>query len=416
MNDSIAWFAIFTLALAAPSAARSQSMSMPDALEERSGRELLKERIEEAQRILRTLRAIEKTQAVPSAARDKGATLEPKIVNGVLTVRHPTAGALLKIDGSILSGHCSGTLIGSRTFLTAAHCVAKDRSSRNYRVFLQHAGIFEVASIDPHPDYVFPVADLAVLKLSNPVRDIRPMGLRSEAIPVGTDGLVVGFGRSGGERDDYGLKRVGSIKTAQCRTQFDNSKLVCWNYKDPVGAPGTSSNTCNSDSGGPLYAFGAGRLELAGVTSGGAIDSCLQGDHSYDVNVSFYRSWIASKLGTDTGEPGSGPIVLESGTRVTGESSTLTSMTGSKRFTTQIRASTRTVRVALHGHDDSEARFGYKVAFTPTGAQTPELCEPLTGQWAFCNFATKRRGGIVSVEAQRLAGEGEFQVTVTELD
>ena len=47
---------------------------------------------------------------------------DPRVVNGVPTQSRPTTGALLLTDGTgSYALACSGTLIGCRTFLTAAH-------------------------------------------------------------------------------------------------------------------------------------------------------------------------------------------------------------------------------------------------------------------------------------------------------
>lgn len=400
------------------SAAQDTPLVSAQSLEERSGREILQRRIMETENALRRMRNTQKGGGPRDGGDEDGGLLQPKIVNGVLTGRHPTAGALLKAAGAILKGHCSGTLIGARTFLTAQHCVTRDDAPGNYRVYLQHAGIFEIASIIKHPDYSFPTADLAVIKLKEPVKDVRPAGVRTAVVPVGTDGLVVGYGRSGGDRYDYGLKRVGGVTTARCRTGYDNSKLICWDYRDPIGAPGAASNTCNSDSGGPLYVADGRRVMVAGVTSGGEVLSCLQGDHSYDVNVPLYSRWILDQLGKDTDASPSSPIVWEAGTTVRAEAGMLRGVGDAKSYSVALKPSTRTVRVAMHGHNDpyDEVRFGWLAELTPPGARKPQHCQPTTGQWGFCSFAADRKGGTLRVTATRIAGAGEFQVTVTELD
>ena len=52
-----------------------------------------------------------------------------RIVNWVVTVLYPTVGALLTgPDADNAFSHCTGTLIGCKTFLTADHCVSRDGS------------------------------------------------------------------------------------------------------------------------------------------------------------------------------------------------------------------------------------------------------------------------------------------------
>jgi hypothetical protein len=57
--------------------------------------------------------------ALPLQAQTPGPDGE-KITNGVLDHLHPSVGLF------IADGECSGTLIGCRTVLTAAHCVCGD--------------------------------------------------------------------------------------------------------------------------------------------------------------------------------------------------------------------------------------------------------------------------------------------------
>jgi hypothetical protein len=66
-----------------------------------------------------------------------------------------------------------------------------------------------------------------------------------------------------------------------------------------VGLPGEDSNTCNGDSGGPLFVdFGAGEV-VAGVTSGGNNADCLASDDSFDTNVFVNAAFVQSIAGAD---------------------------------------------------------------------------------------------------------------------
>jgi hypothetical protein len=413
------WLIAGLVAVVGAGVALAQVPTGPDEFEQRSGEQLLRREIDETAERVRSQRAEERTSAArkPAAADE---TQEAKIVNGALTLRHASAGALLKIDAQgRLGGWCTGTMIGCNTFVTAQHCIEDDKDPTHYRVFLQHGGILKVATIAPAPGYDFPTADVAVLKLADTVQGVAPTPVLRTAPAPGSQGIIVGFGRSGGGNRDYGLKRVGGVTTAKCETNFDNTKLICWNYTDPIGAPGQRSNTCNGDSGGPLFVAGPdGRPALAGVTSGGQVRSCLQGDHSYDVNVPLYSEWILRQAGSDANNRacGAGPQALGPGSRVQGDWGVLSAATPSKTFVKPIRGTAKLVRVGLHGVYDQTADFGWTVTLKRSDSRPgPAPCRPDPGQFAFCEFANPG-AGQVEITAARRAGNGEFQVVVTEFD
>ena len=244
---------------------------------------------------------------------DSGVT--PQIVNGVETQVEATTGALLADfgDGFYAQG-CSGVLVGCRSFLTAAHCVCGTASLADcptpdpsqYRVFLQHVGVLAVADIDVHPDYLFEVGgDVALLTLESAVEGIVPARINTLATPVqGTPGTIVGFGTSSGGARDAGIKRRGAVEISTCAASSDpvtEPAHVCWEFKDPLGDPGTNSNTCMGDSGGPLFVEVAGVAVVAGVTSGGDAFDCLPDDVSFDANIFENHEFLEAAAGDDLG-------------------------------------------------------------------------------------------------------------------
>jgi hypothetical protein len=228
-------------------------------------------------------------------APETGESARP-IVNGDLTHSYPSAGALLTGAGPDASQlQCSGTLIGCDTFLTAAHCVCPGNGGdcqsptpvEPFRVFFQHAGFFEVTAVRVHPGFNFPDNDVAVLTLERPVAGITPTPLQDAAPGLGTEGTIVGFGRTGGSDFTYGLKYEGPVTTGTCPGGIDPSGKVCWTFNGTGDA-----NTCNGDSGGPLYFSTGGVTRVGGITSGGIDSSCLAGDNSYDNDVFTYKAFI----------------------------------------------------------------------------------------------------------------------------
>lgn len=343
----------------------------------------------------------------------------PRIVNGVLTGTYPTTGALLRGTGPDTAGAwCSGTLIGCSTFLTASHCV-EGRSPSEFQVFLPHAGMFPVISMAQHPSYDFPAGDVAVLKLGTAVEGVAPTAIETGAAPPsGTPGVIVGYGRSGDPLFDYGLKRAGNVVTASCSTipaPGSDATSVCWDFSNPQGPPGGNSNTCNADSGGPLFVdLGAGP-RVAGVTSGGSSSSCLPSDHSYDANVFTYRSFIQAQGGSDLNNTscGSGPQLGEIGATVLAVDGTVSSGSPQGTYSFTIPNGRTLLRVAMNAVDDGVSDFDLYVKAGSAPTTSVYDCGRFgSNQFGFCEFPAPA-AGTWHVLVNRYSGAGTYQLTIT---
>lgn len=343
----------------------------------------------------------------------------PRIVNGVLTWAYPATGALIRgaVPESSRS-HCTGTLVGCRTFLTANHCVEGDRDASRYRVYFQNAGIVEVEAIsEVHPEYDFPHADLAVLRLAEFPGGVTPVPInRSIVVGPGSEGAIVGFGRSGGLNDDYGLKRRGIVRTAACdRTE---SSLLCWDFDAPVGLPGEDSNTCNADSGGPLFIGDPGEQLVAGVTAGGTLSNCLEGDHSYDVDVRQFSDWIAALAGDDLNRtecPGL-PSVGDSGVQVFGASQSLAAQQHVD-YRLPLGDGIERLRVAVNGEDSGQTNVDLLVRRGDIATPEANDCHQAgSSNYAFCDFEAPAAGEWFIRIAQQGLSAGVYQVVVTLID
>lgn len=354
--------------------------------------------------------------------------VRPEIVNGVYTSEYPTVGALLSgSSANTAEVECSGTLIGCRTFLTAAHCVCdsigrrcvgtKSPDPTQFFVFLQHAGTIAVESVDVHPAYVFPVADLAVVHLAAPVTGITPTPINRDETPsFGTKGTIVGFGRSGLGNDDYGLKRAGKMKTSACEdTDPADPTWVCWTFEEPIGAPGNDSNICNADSGGPLFTEGDCGDQLTGVTSGSYDGECAPPDWPFDINVFNYRDWVVAHAGTDIDAAACGTLrqVGESGTDVDGFVGTLSPGTPEAVHTVVVPAGTSELRVTMNAIDEDGENFDLYVRHGAAPTTTVFDCaDTATNQYADCVF-TAPAAGTWHLMARRVVGSGVYQITAT---
>ena len=344
----------------------------------------------------------------------------PRIVNGVLTTDYPTVGALLRgVDADSATTWCSGTMIGCSTFLTAAHCV-EGRSPSDFYVFLPQAGMFAVQSFAIHPTYDFPAGDVAVVTLGTPVDGLAPSRIETAAAPpFGSPGVIVGYGRSGDPLFDYGLKRAGGVVTAACvgiPAPANGTTSVCWDYTAPIGSPGTDSNTCNADSGGPLFVDQGNGPRVAGITSGGSASSCQPTDHSYDASVYNYRSFITAEGGADLANTscGTGPQVGELGTTTLAFSGTVSGALPNATHSFNVPNGTTRLLIALNAVDDGGSDFDlYVKAGSPPTEDVYDCTRRGPNQFGVCEH-TAPASGTWHVLVHRYAGSGTYQLTVTQ--
>ncbi|HZR79874.1 MAG TPA: trypsin-like serine protease [Candidatus Binatia bacterium] len=352
-----------------------------------------------------------------------GSGLSPRIVNGVPTSQYPSTGALLygeKVETAQLQ--CGGTLIGCRTFLTAAHCVCGSSAfycqsvfpsdPRDFHVYLQHAGIFDVESIAIHPDFSFDAPDVAVLRLGRPVDGIAPSEIDDVAAPsFGTPGTIVGFGRTE-DIYSYGLKRVGQVTTESCSFP-SNDVAVCWRYEPPIGPPGTDSDTCYGDAGGPLFATVGGRPSVAGIASS---EGCYAGDPAYSANVFTYADFIASQAGEPLdgetcgclGSAGSSDSPIFSAT------GSITEQGPDGRHQVVVPDGTVRLVVTLNGEQrfsDNDFDLYVRRGSPPTTALF-DCRQASASQFAACEFERPISGNWY-VLVRRASGQGTYQVTAT---
>ncbi|MFN8542595.1 MAG: trypsin-like serine protease [Candidatus Binatia bacterium] len=354
-------------------------------------------------------------------ARTAGAQPDTaRIVNGALTGEFPAAGALLVgNDPATATAWCSGVLIGCQTFLTAAHCVCDTSGSRcqgagapspaGRLVFLQHAGFFHVARIRVHPDFRFPVGDVAVVTLTTPVTGVTPLPLAPTAPDVGQVMTTVGFGRTSGTRRDYGLKRAGDVTRTHCTDGVSDATSVCWEFT------GTGADTCHGDSGGPLLVETNAGLAVAGVTSGGTSDDCTPDDLAYDASIAPYRTWIAQVAGADLGAHACGAVPPVGGADTTAVplAGTLSAAHVVEAHEIVVAPGTRALRVTLNGTDDGVADVDLLVKAGGTASPADYDCRAAGGSpYGGCEFVAPVAGPW-SLVVRRTAGSPAYQLTAT---
>jgi hypothetical protein len=351
----------------------------------------------------------------------------PRIVNGVLTQDFPTAAALIDASGIQF---CSGVLVGCRTVLTAAHCVCSTvgsqcqpggpalRNPDSFEVFLPHAGSSSVQSIAVPPLFDFGVRDdIAVLRLDQSVDGVKITPVNSvERLADGTFAEIVGYGLASDEVFDNGLKRVGGIVTAPC-TVVPGDEYVCWNFDQPLGPPGTDSNTCAGDSGGPLYYdFGSGHL-VAGIGSGGVNADCQPNDDVFDADVFANLTEIAAAAGADLDAAECGPLPDAPGPgAVEIHSSGMATQGQLIDSGFQVAAGAKALRVGLNAEEGLFFNDFDLVIHRggPPPAGVVECSSTRNATYEFCEILDPAPGPWNARVAAAL-GDGRYQLTVTVL-
>jgi hypothetical protein len=189
---------------------------------------------------------------------------------------------------------CSGTVIGARLVLTAAHCV--ERGARgSLEVFFGSApgapgGTYRgIVQSRVHPDYDRQRDDddvaLVWLDAPAPVPAMHVITDALDATAVGSDARLVGFGHTVAGGGEPPQKLTGTVELTGLHEQ-----TVTYGP-----APGMS---CDGDSGGPLLVdTGSGEVLSAVITSGDR--HCTESGVATRIDTKL-ADFVAPALGSET--------------------------------------------------------------------------------------------------------------------
>lgn len=339
------------------------------------------------------------------------------IVNGVDTGGFPAV-SLLFIDNAQGTGSCTGTLIGCRTILTAAHCVCEGDTAASCSAgvggiaFLPSGGAQAFANATVHPGYDFPRNDLAVVRLANPISGVAPMPINeSAAAGPGVTGLAVGYGLTRGDvGQSGGIKRGGVATLAACPAVVQSTNL-CADLEAPLGPAGEDSGICQGDSGGPLLLSSDNRLLVGGVASG-VTGNCLPPAQGIWARVFKDRAWIRSVAGGDLDQTrcGNGPQAGEATAPIASVVGTIAGG-ATQDYTLPVPAGTSLLRVALTHGDGRDVDLRVRRGAAPTPSNF-DCRSDFPGLPELCTFANPT-AGTWHLQAVGFSGSGQFQLTAT---
>lgn len=236
---------------------------------------------------------------------DCGRRRVSRIVNGEVTGVNEFVMMAGMVDTRDRNVYCGGTIISNNHVLTSAHCLTNRVASSlsvlvgddDYTITSDtpYAVFYPVSSFTSHPNFNrnTNINDIGIVNTATSIVynvAVGPVCLpfAYETVPFPSSVVeAVGWGTIfyGGEISTK-LRKVSLnvISNAACSSYFSNIASTQMCVKTP------SKDTCQRDSGGPIFGTLNGRVFLLGIISYG--QGCATDYPSVNTRITSYLSWI----------------------------------------------------------------------------------------------------------------------------